>query len=85
MIEINKGTSVCQIIKINCNTCKRIFKKKGEIRSIVFKKKEMECLIAKDNTGEFATLLFKKRNKQESNQCNLILFLKTKNSGFHLF
>ena len=25
----------------------------------------MECLIAKDNTGEFATLLFKKRNKQE--------------------
>ena len=51
----------------------------------MFKKKEKECLIAKDNTGEFATFMFEKRNQQETNQHNLILFLKTKNSGSHLF
>ena len=48
-------------------------------RRRLFNKKEKECLVAVDNTGAFATL------KKETNKCNLILFLKTKNSGSHLF
>ena len=64
MIKINYNSqALCKVI-MTCEKCRELFKKK-----------EKECLIAKDNTGELAISLIEKRNKQETNQNKITWWL----------
>ena len=64
MIKIkNNLYSFCKT-EMSCTRCRRLFNKK-----------EKECLVAKDNTGELAISLIEKRNQQETNQNKITWWL----------